>query len=223
MSTAADLLRQANAVLLDFDGPVCSVFAGLPAPVVAARLKELLVREGVQLPQDVEGLDDPLKVLRRTADIAPELVDKVETLLMASEVEAATCAELTSGVREFLQACAVAGKPVAIVSNNSEPAIETFLALAGMGEWIAAVSGRPVGEPEQMKPHPQSTLRACVALGVEPAQAILIGDSDFDMHAARNAGTRSIAYANEPGKAERLTEAGADAVTYSMAELANPQ
>ncbi|MFC5818311.1 HAD family hydrolase [Nonomuraea harbinensis] len=219
--TPAQVLREADAVLLDFDGPVCSIFAGLPASVVASRLKELLIREGVRLPKDVEALDDPLKVLRRTADIAPELVDKVETALMANEVEAATCAEITPGVREFLAACAVAGKPVAIVSNNSEPAIETFLALADLGEWVTAVSGRPIGEPEQMKPHPQSTLRACKALGVEPAQAVLIGDSGFDMHAAHNAGTRSIAYANDPGKAESLTQAGADAVTDNMAELAD--
>ncbi|MET8544122.1 hypothetical protein ABZW03_26250 [Kitasatospora sp. NPDC004799] len=28
----ADVLRPVKHVLLDFDGPVCSVFAGLPAP-----------------------------------------------------------------------------------------------------------------------------------------------------------------------------------------------
>lgn len=223
MTTAADLVRQADAVLLDFDGPVCSIFAGLPAPVVAARLKQVLVKEGAELPEDVEALDDPLKVLRRTADIAPELVDKVETTLMANEVEAATCAEITPGVREFFEACAEAGKPVGIVSNNSAPAIETFLAVAELGEWVTAVSGRPIGVPDQMKPHPQSVLWACKALGVEPAKAVLIGDSDFDMQAARNAGTRSIAYANEPGKVDRLTQAGADAMTGSMAELVEQQ
>ncbi|MEU6799153.1 HAD hydrolase-like protein [Nonomuraea wenchangensis] len=47
----------------------------------------------------------------------------------------------------------------------------------------------------------------------EAAKTVLIGDSDFDMQAARNAGTRRIAYANEPGKADSLTHAGADAVT----------
>ncbi|MEW9556377.1 HAD family hydrolase [Nonomuraea sp. NPDC050783] len=223
MTNAADLVRQADAVLLDFDGPVCSIFAGLPAPVVAARLKQVLVKEGAELPEDVEALDDPLKVLRRTADIAPELVDKVETALMGNEVEAATSAEITPGVREFLEACAEASKPVAIVSNNSAPAIETFLALADLGEWVTAVSGRSIGMPEQMKPHPQSVLWACKALGVEPARAVLIGDSDFDMHAARNAGTHSIAYANGPGKVCRLIQAGADAVTDSMTELIEQQ
>ncbi|MEO3874025.1 HAD-IA family hydrolase [Nonomuraea sp. B12E4] len=218
--TPGEILRQTSAVLLDFDGPVCRVFAGLPAPIVATRLKDLVIGDGVALPSDIAELDDPLMVLQRTADIAPALVDKLETTLLASEVEAATTAESTPGVREFLRACGEAGRPVAIVSNNSRPAIETFLSLADLGEWVEAISGRPIGEPAQMKPHPGSTLRACKALGVEPEQAVLIGDSDFDMRAAQSAGTRSIGYASEPRKAESLIKAGAEAITDSMTELA---
>jgi hypothetical protein len=32
-------MRATRYLLLDFDGPICSIFAGLPAPVVAQRLK----------------------------------------------------------------------------------------------------------------------------------------------------------------------------------------
>ncbi len=82
-------------------------------------------------------LDDPLKVLRRTADIAPELVNKVEDAFMAYEIEAADSAEITPGVRELLAACAETDRPVVIVSNNSELAIERFLgALVSMEEWV---------------------------------------------------------------------------------------
>ncbi|MFF5249136.1 HAD family hydrolase [Streptosporangium sp. NPDC000095] len=215
-----EIFRQSRAVLLDFDGPVCSVFAGLPAPVVAARLKQLLQDEGAELPQDVAELDDPLKVLRRTASFAPSLVDKVEVAFIGYEVEAAGCAEITPGVREFLDACAEADQPVVIVSNNSEPAIETFLGLAMLEEQIAGVVGRPIGNPAEMKPHPRSVLRACERANVPPGETVLIGDSDFDMQAAANAGTLSIGYVNEPEKETKLAEAGADVVTSSMQELA---
>ncbi|MFF5110410.1 HAD family hydrolase [Streptosporangium sp. NPDC000509] len=215
-----EIFRQSRAVLLDFDGPVCSVFAGLPAPVVAARLKQLLQDEGAELPQDVAELDDPLKVLRRTAFFAPSLVDKVETVFIGYEVEAAGCAEITPGVREFLDACAEANRPVVIVSNNSEPAIESFLGLAELKEQVAGVVGRPIGNPAEMKPHPRSLLRACEMADVPPGETVLIGDSDFDMQAAANAGALSIAYANAPGKEASLAKAGANAVTSSMRELA---
>ncbi|MFI7049512.1 HAD family hydrolase [Streptosporangium sandarakinum] len=215
-----EIFRQCRAVLLDFDGPVCSVFAGLPAPVVAARLKRLLQDEGAELPRDVTELDDPLKVLRRTAVFAPELVGKVEAAFIGHETEAVGCAEITPGVRELLAACAEAGRPVVIVSNNSEPAIERFLDLAELSGQVAGVVGRPIGNPAEMKPHPRSVLRACEMADVPPGEAVLIGDSDFDMQAATNAGTRSIAYANEHGKATSLAQAGADAVTDSMQEIA---
>ncbi|MET8339773.1 HAD family hydrolase [Streptosporangium canum] len=216
-----EIFQQCRAVLLDFDGPVCSVFAGLPAPVVAARLKRLLQDEGAKLPRDVAELDDPLKVLRRTAVFAPKLVGKVEAAFIGYETEAAGCAEITPGVRELLVACADADRPVVIVSNNSEPAIERFLDLAELSGQVAGVVGRSIGNPAEMKPHPRSVLRACEMVDVPPGEAVLVGDSDFDMQAAANAGTRSIAYANEPGKETRLVQAGADAVTRSMQELAS--
>ncbi|MEV0514495.1 HAD family hydrolase [Nonomuraea sp. NPDC050405] len=207
-------------MLLDFDGPVCKVFAGLPAPEVAARLKRLLQDEGAELPRDVVELDDPLKVLRRTADFAPELVDKVEAALVANEAEAVESAEITPGVRDLLAACAETGRPVIVVSNNSRPAIERFLGGAGLNGSVAGIVGRPIGRPDEMKPHPRSVLRACEIAAVRPEEALLIGDSGFDMEAAINAGARSIAYANEPGKGVTLTQAGADAVTSAMSDIA---
>ncbi|MEV0196095.1 HAD family hydrolase [Nonomuraea sp. NPDC050691] len=215
-----EIFRQTRAVLLDFDGPVCKVFAGLPAPVVAARLKRLLQDEGAELPQDVAELDDPLRVLQRTADFVPQMIDKVEAALMANEVEAADSAEITLGVRELLAACAEAGRPVVIVSNNSKPAIERLLSRAGLDGSLAGIVGRPIGRPAEMKPHPRSLLRACEIAAVRPEEAVLIGDSGFDMEAAINAGARSIAYANEPGKEVALMQAGASAVANAMNDIA---
>ncbi len=47
------LLGEVGAVLLDFDGPVCSVFAGYPAPHVAAELAEVLRQRRVDVPPDL--------------------------------------------------------------------------------------------------------------------------------------------------------------------------
>lgn len=51
------LLTGVGAVLLDFDGPVCSIFAGYPAP----ELVDVLRRHGVDVPPDLASEPDPLK------------------------------------------------------------------------------------------------------------------------------------------------------------------
>ncbi|MDZ4812340.1 MAG: HAD-IA family hydrolase [Pseudomonadota bacterium] len=43
------------------------------------------------------------------------------------------------------------------------------------------------------KPHPAPVLEACRLLGVDPAQAVMVGDDARDIEAARAAGTRSVA------------------------------
>ena len=42
-------------LLLDFDGPVCSIFAGTPAPDVARRLREALQVMGYRLPDHAQA------------------------------------------------------------------------------------------------------------------------------------------------------------------------
>ena len=61
--TLADLIGT-GPLLLDFDGPVCSIFAGYPAPRVAAGLVALLHVEGIAMPPEIRGEGDPLAVLR---------------------------------------------------------------------------------------------------------------------------------------------------------------
>jgi phosphoglycolate phosphatase len=43
------------------------------------------------------------------------------------------------------------------------------------------------------KPDPDQLLLACAACGVDPAQALYVGDDERDIVAARNAGMKSVA------------------------------
>lgn len=45
------------------------------------------------------------------------------------------------------------------------------------------------------KPHPEMLLAACADAGVDPRDAIMIGDTEFDMEMARAAGTAAIGVA----------------------------
>jgi HAD superfamily hydrolase (TIGR01509 family) len=216
----AALLGGARVLLLDFDGPVCSVFAGLPAATVAKQLRGRLCH-GVALPDDVMEQDDPHEILRYTGTLGrDELTRAVEDALIAAEVTAAKSARPTPYAREVIVAARETGRPVAIVSNNAADAVRTYLDAHRLSRYVHPVIGRPYADPSRMKPDPFPVLAAVEELDADPAACVLIGDSVSDITGAAAAGVRSIGYANKPGKREGLTDAGADAVVDSLAPVA---
>ena len=79
--------------------------------------------------------------------------------------------------------------------------------------------GRDESDPELMKPSPYLLRAAVSILDAHPAECAFVGDSTSDMLAGRLAGVPVIGYANKPGKAELLRQAGADAVATGLDEI----
>ncbi|MFI7022787.1 HAD family hydrolase [Micromonospora sp. NPDC049900] len=221
---SADLGRlfdEVGAVLLDFDGPVCSVFAGYPAPRVAAELIDVLHRQGVDVPPDLVSEPDPLEVLRRTGATGNQSATRaVEDALCAAERQAVETAEPTPYGREVIVASRQAGLPVAVVSNNSAGAVSAYLVAHRLAVHVSPVVGRAYADPARMKPNPAPILQAVQAIGESPSRCVLVGDSLTDIDGARAAGVRVIGYANRSAKAEQFRAARADVVVTRMRELA---
>jgi hypothetical protein len=93
-TTPAELIGT-GPLLLDFDGPVCSIFAGYPAPRVTAELLALLGVGGVAMPPAVRRETDPLAVLRWVGETCShDVTVAVEETLCAAEVRAAGVATI---------------------------------------------------------------------------------------------------------------------------------
>lgn len=214
----AALVDRAHVLLLDFDGPVCAVFARHPASAVAHELRRLLADRSVPLPAGIRREPDPLVVLRFTATLGrPAVVRLVDEALTRAEVTAAGTAAPTPYGREVILAAQQTGRRVAVVSNNAAECVRTYLSARRLTPYVHPVVGRPEGAPGRMKPDPYPVLAALRELDAEPADCVLVGDSATDVEAAHAAGVAAIGYANKPGKRGRL--AAADAVVDSMAEL----
>ncbi|MGK4581365.1 HAD family hydrolase [Kitasatospora sp. HPMI-4] len=217
----ADVLRPVKHVLLDFDGPVCSVFAGLPAPEVARRLREGLLATGERAPVGAERESDPLALLRLVADAQPDLTESMDAALAALETEAVRVARPTLGGESVLRTAARSGRLVSVVSNNAGEAIEAYLAEHGLSDYVAGIFGRVPGDPSSMKPNPRLLLEAMEAAGTGPERCIFIGDAARDVEAGLAAGVPTIGFANKPGKNAKLASAGSIAIIDSMQELAD--
>src|SRR5690606_15739241 len=141
------------------------------------------------------------------------LTTKVDDALRDAELRAVVGATPTPYIREVIVAAHHAGRPLAVVSNNSAPAIYAYLNRHRLSRYLHPIIGRAYGDPDRTEANPAPVQAAIDALEVDPARCVLIGDSPTDIEAAHAAGTLAIGYANRPTKAGRLTAAGADAVT----------
>ncbi|HEX7309785.1 MAG TPA: HAD-IA family hydrolase [Gaiellaceae bacterium] len=95
------------------------------------------------------------------------------------------------GVLDVLVRLKAEGRSLGIVSAKRRPTIERVLGSAGMGEYFDAVVGSD--DTERHKPEPEPILKALELLDAVPAEAAYVGDSPFDVAAARAAGVYGVA------------------------------
>lgn len=215
----ADLLARTKYLLLDFDGPVCSVFAGRSSRSIAIELLDLLRTANAPVPADLDDIGDPLEILRHAATFDSQILESVECHLRTAEVDATRTATPTSHASELIDVWRRRGRRVAIVSNNSSAAIAAYLAAHDID--VDVVMGRTSPDPDLLKPSPHLVAEAMRALDADPDPDayVLVGDSVSDVIAAREAGIRSIGYANADGKHRALSDAGAAIVVEDIATL----
>jgi HAD superfamily hydrolase (TIGR01509 family) len=219
MAEIRELLRGAEAILFDFDGPICSVFSGYPAPRVASEILNFLRLEGVELSSSIASEDDPMEVLRWTDSFHPRLTVDVDDLLCKAEKLAVETAESTPSADLAVTSARHRGQAVAIVSNNSSDAIKRYLTEHRLDSHVQLVFGRAFAAPKLMKPNPDVVVRAINALGVRPESVVLIGDTVTDVEASLAAGVHAIGYGVKMQRRKELEQAGAEVVIEDMGEL----
>lgn len=215
----AEVIAHCRHLLFDFDGPICGIFAGLPAPAVAVRLREILTGRGVEIPADVQTAGDPFDVLKYAATIGRGLAEQVEAELRTMETRAVESASATPYAREVVEAAHAAGYGIAAVSDNSGQAVAHYLTISGLAPFFDVIAGRSGADPGPLEPRPHLLTQAVTGLGADPHRCVLISASVSDISGAQNAEVLSIGYADEPDKEERFTYAGTDAVITSMGDL----
>lgn len=217
-----DVIETTRVILLDFDGPVCSVFAERTWEDTADRLLQEVKLSRMDALFDAlstSSQDDPLNMLKNMMNLPGDVHRRIEQIIQNAEMRAVESAIPTPGIDQFLSACKGHGLPVVIVTNNSVGAVTRYLDRCGVQGFITAVFARDLDDPSLMKPNPHLVRRAIEYSGLPAGQCTLVGDSTTDITAARSARARSIGYANKPGKLARLTAAGADATITAMNDL----
>ena len=91
------------------------------------------------------------------------------------------------GIMDLLETLHRRQIPMAIVSNKLQSAV-TELNRRFFAQYITTAVGE--SETVRRKPRPDAVLKALEEMGVQPAEAVYVGDSEVDWETARNAGTQ---------------------------------
>lgn len=120
-----------------------------------------------------------------------------------------------AGIPALLGTLKDAGVGMAVVSNKLQGAVEDLRAHFFADTITVAIGDQP---PRPVKPAADGTLVALESLGVSPAEALFVGDSDVDVYTAHNAGMPCLAVSWGFRDADCLSAAGADFIAATPEE-----
>jgi len=95
------------------------------------------------------------------------------------------------GMIDVLRALRGEGRRLGIVSAKRRATVERVFAGTGIGDYFEIVVGSD--DTLKHKPDPEPILRALELLSAPPQEAAYVGDSPFDVAAARSAGVFAVA------------------------------
>ena len=119
------------------------------------------------------------------------------------------------GASDLIARLADRGHEVVLASSAKEDEVERYVELLGAGEQISSFTTSD--DVERTKPEPD--LIAAAIDRAEGSDAVMVGDSTWDIEAAERAGIPTVAVLTGGFSAAELTEAGAVAVFESLPEL----
>ena len=124
---------------------------------------------------------------------------------------------LFDGIRAVLDE--LAGREdvlLGIATGKSRRGLEVLLEREGLKRHFATIQ---TADDAPSKPHPGMVLQALEETGLEPRQAVLVGDTRYDMEMARAAGSWALGVGWGYHPADALLQAGAHTITEQPTTL----
>lgn len=121
------------------------------------------------------------------------------------------------GARDLLLRTREAGKKVVLASSASRPELDHYVRLLGAEDIIDGATSKD--DVEHSKPCPDIFEAAVRHAGVSPEQALVIGDTPYDIAAARRSGVETIALRSGRFPEQELQEQQPIAIYDDVAAL----
>ncbi|WP_058556965.1 HAD-IA family hydrolase [Thiohalocapsa sp. ML1] len=189
-------------LIFDWDGTLMDSAARIVASMQAAFRELGLPTPPPAAARDVIGLG----LSHAVAQLAPDLDEPTRAEIIVHyrahylEIDD-TPTPLFPGAADVIGGLREAGYLLAVATGKSRRGLDQALAQTGLGPHFHATRS---ADETFSKPHPQMLLELLEELGVHARGALMIGDTEYDLLTAKNAGVDALAVCYGVHAAERL-------------------
>lgn len=204
-------------VIFDWDGTLCDSVAQIVASVRSAA-REL----GLDMPTEAAaaniiglGLPQAIEVLfpGEPEDLRMEVARVYSGHYIASDTGVP---QLFPGALETLHALKGRGLGVAVATGKSRRGLDRVLGALELADFFDASR---CADETRSKPDPLMLVEIIEERGIDPSQVVMVGDTEYDLEMAANAGIASVGVSYGAHAAERLEACKPLVIVDSLPEL----
>lgn len=225
MAVAVEGNSEARIWLFDFDNTLAALETEVDWAGSRRRLETFLRSEGIDqaIFNEFPSRNLPLynALLARLLHDCPhgaKMMQQASAIIESYELQGVEHASPLPGAIDLLLELRSRGKRIAIVTSNSSRTVARWLVLHGPVPAVGVIIGRDSMLP--LKPSPEMVIRALELSDGSASDAVLVGDSEADLHAARRAQVAFFGVSADLDGRNRLASLGACDVFCSPFDLA---
>ena len=203
-------------LVFDFDGTLADTTEG-----ILQTTRATFARMGLPIPSDADirlGIGLPLKGSLHTAGVPDDRLDEGSDIYHEIFYEIAPKhINIYPGVRESLEMLAAKGLRMGIATSRTEHSLVMLLEEHGIRQYFEILGS--VGCVERPKPAPDLVRWVLERFGADPSEAMVIGDTTYDIQMGTAAGCRTCAVSYGNHSVERLLTASPDHIVADLWDL----
>jgi len=184
-------------IIFDWDGTLMDSEAAIVAAMGAGYRQECVPAPSDEAIRAMIGLSLAAAIGRLTPTLDSKRIDRIASAYRSNYAARTGSPMLFAAVRDTLVELQRSGYCLAVATGKSEAGLRRAIEETDLTDFFDATRTADQSEP---KPSPTMLHEILAELDIEPDQALMIGDTEFDLAMARAAGTQlaGVSYGAHP-------------------------
>lgn len=177
-----------NTVLFDFDGTLVNTNDVIIASWQHTYMYYLGREESLEKITACFGEPLLLTMEREFPEVDPR--ESAEVYRNFQKENADELVKIFPGIKELLESLKTDGFRMGVVTSRTRESAQRYMDMFGIGDFFEEMVS--CDDTEIHKPNPEPILLCLKKMGITAEEALMVGDSPFDIKCANNAGVKSV-------------------------------